>query len=227
MTLWEFVEKRMAELGISRYDLETEHDIAYATINRIKAGKPIKESTKQKLAFALKCSQGDINNVIYNLNGPQPDQEEDGEPSVMETVDKLEKMVKEDHPYLAEPSKKPKWKKAQDVAKEQPAKREPEKAPVRVIRNDAPKEKWPEDPPEEQLSPTPEIPMTILPDSVYYKQLEAARQEGAAEYKQKLKDICLKALVKVPLLNVSGETPIGMAGRAVIEELLKGDTEAE
>lgn len=69
--------------------------------------------------------------------------------------------------------------------------------------------------------------MTILPDSVYQKQLEAARQEGAAEYRQKLKDICLRALVKVPILNVSGETPIGMAGRAVVEELLKDDTEAE
>ena len=219
MGLWDFIQKRMEELGITQYDLETEYGIAYATLQRIKAGKPIKEGTKQKLALALKCSIGDINAAIASEmpNLPAHEMEllgkENGEPSVMETVDKLEQMVKTEHPYLAAPAEK-----------EEKPKR---KAAVRVIRNDPPKEKWPQDPPEATLSPTPEIPMTVLPDSVYYKQLEAARREGAEEYRQKLKDIGLKALVKVPILNVSGETPIGMAGRAILEELLKDDTGAE
>ena len=95
--LWEFVEKRMKELGMTRYDLETENDIAYATVQRLKAGSTnIKDSTKQKLALALKCSVGDINNAIYNQVASAP--EAAGEPSVMETVDKLEKIIRKEHP---------------------------------------------------------------------------------------------------------------------------------
>ncbi len=170
--LWDFIEKRMHELGMTSYDLETEHEIAYATVQRLKAGSTnIKDSTKQKLALALRCTTGDINAAIAGKFA-EPDGHEieirsknNREPSVMETVDKLEQMLKTEHPYLQ--------------------------------------------------------------DSEYDKQLKAARCEGAEEYRQKLKDIGLKALVSIPILNVSGETPFGMVGRAIMEELLKDDTGVE
>ena len=206
--LWEFIQARSAALGIKSDQLADDFDIAPITMYRIKQCRPIREETKQKLARALKCCIGDIN-AAYAGTMPVI---KDGEPSVMKTVGKLEQMIEEDYPELSTTK----------------AKKTKQKTPLRAIKSDPPpNEKWPEDPPEEQPSQTPELPMTILPDSVYQKQLEAARQEGAAEYRQKLKDICLRALVKVPILNVSGETPIGMAGRAVMEELLKDDTEAE
>ena len=48
-----------------------------------------------------------------------------------------------------------------------------------------------------------------------------------AEYKRKLKDICLKTYIDLPTLNLSGETPAGMIGRALMQELLKEDAGAE
>lgn len=219
MGLWAFIQKRMEELGITQYDLETEFGIAYATLQRIKAGKPIKEGTKQKLALALKCSQGDINDVIYGFQNLKEDTSEKEEPSVMETMDKLEQMVKTEHPYLAAPAEK-----------EEKPKR---KAAVRVIRNDPPKEKWPQDPPEEQKNQQPErndyLDARIYAASQQWSDLfglEKTRREAVMEYKQKLKDICLKTYIDLPVLNVSGETPAGMIGRALMEELLKDDTGA-
>ena len=262
MGLWDFIQKRMEELGITQYDLEAEYGIAYATLQRIKAGKPIKEGTKQKLALALKCSIGDINAAIAGTpaepDGHEMDllAEESGEPSVMDTVDKLERMVKEEYPELAE-KPEPKrneltatdvnWKvrqaqEAEPVIKltDKAIKRKKEKqaekqqiteVKLRFTKNDPPpKEKWPEDPPEEQKTVPPDYldarlyAAAALPDVFG---IEKARQEAVTEYKQKLKDICLRTYVGMPTVNLSGETPAGMIGRALMEELLKDDTGAK
>ena len=221
MALWDFIQKRMEELGITQYDLETEYGIAYATLQRIKAGKPIKEGTKQKLALALKCSLGDINDVIYDFQNLKEDTSEKEEPSVMETVDKLEQMVKTEHPYLAAPAEK-----------EEKPKR---KATVRVIKNDPPpKEKWPEDPPEERKNSQPErndyLDARIYAASQRWPDLfglEKTRREAVMEYKQKLKDACLQALSTSPEIISSSETAFSRIGKRVLAELLKDDTGAE
>lgn len=188
--LWEFVEKRMKELGMTRYDLETENDIAYATVQRIKAGSTnIKDSTKQKLALALKCSMGDINNAIYNQVASAP--EAAGEPSVMETVDKLEKIIRKEHPDMAVP--------AGDAGKPKQ-------------ENKRPKECWPVDEPGHK-------PALTFVRTYTAAELKTARQEAVDEYRQKLKDICLHALVGVSAVINTVETSYSVIGKKLLQEL--------
>ena len=95
MTLYDFINNRLAELGVKRSDLIDKFDLDWSTLSNIGRGKMIRESTKQKLAHALKCSIGDIN---ARLAESAPKKAAKKEPSVMATVDKLEQMVKEEHP---------------------------------------------------------------------------------------------------------------------------------
>ena len=92
MTLHDFINKRLEELGMKRSDLVEKFDINWNTLTDIRLGKGIRDATKQKLALALKCSIGDIQAC---LAAAAPKKKE---VSVMETVDKLEQMVKEEHP---------------------------------------------------------------------------------------------------------------------------------
>ena len=196
--LWEFVEKRMKELGMTRYDLETEHDIAYATVQRMKAGSTnIKDSTKQKLALALKCSMGDINNAIYNQVASAP--EAAGEPSVMETVDKLEKIIRKEHPDMAVP--------AGDAGKPKQ-------------ENKRPKECWPVDEPERK-------PAITFARTYTAAEIKTARQEAVGEYRQKLKDICLRAIVGVSAVINTTETSYSVIGKKLLQELIKDEAETK
>ena len=115
MALWDYMQKRMQELGLTAYKLQKDFDVPWSTIQRIKAGKPITTPSKQKLALALSCSMGDINAAIAQVKAPEENETgKESEDSVMAAVDKLEKMVKEDFPDDA-PAKpklhKPKAKK--------------------------------------------------------------------------------------------------------------------
>ena len=210
--LWEFVEKRMKELGMTRYDLETEHDIAYATVQRLKAGSTnIKDSTKQKLALALQCSVGDINAAISGSASELPKMEPD-DPDVIDgnmICDKITEAIEKAG--------------ALEAPKNEPAKKG-------TAKKERQKERWPEDPPEEKKTQPPDYV-----DAMLYAQtappdicgIKRARQKAVAEYKQKLKDICIAAYLDVPKLNITGETATGYIGRALMKELLKDDTEAE
>ena len=207
--LWDFIEKRMHELGLTRYDLEMDYDIPYATMQRAKAGSTnFKEATKQKFALALQCSVGDINAAISG-SAPELTKIEPDDPGVIVgnmICDKITEAIEKAG--------------ALEAPKNEPAKKEQRK-------KERQKERWPEDPPEEQKTPPAEIPMTILPDSVYYKQLAAARQEAVAEYRQRLKDACLQALAEAPEVIATPETYYSRIGKRVLTELLKDDTEAE
>ena len=144
MALWNFVQKRMQMLGLTFRQIEDEFEIAYATMQRIRQNKPIKDSTKQKLALALSCSMGDINAAIANSDGPEPEDKnnKESEAPVMEAVNKLEQMVETEYPEVMEQyPKKVKVKTesksvkseskpeadALEVMKEQP---EPEQSPL-------------------------------------------------------------------------------------------------
>ena len=67
MTLHEFINKRLAELGLKRSAL-VDGDINWSTLSNIKAGRPINEVTKQRLALVLKCSQGEIQACLAEQN---------------------------------------------------------------------------------------------------------------------------------------------------------------
>lgn len=68
MSLYKFVAKRLDEMGLTMKQLSENEEINYTTINRIKAGGTIRDGTKQKLAKGLKCSIGDINAAIAQLD---------------------------------------------------------------------------------------------------------------------------------------------------------------
>lgn len=212
--LWDFIEKRMHELGLTRYDLEMDYDIPYATMQRAKAGSTnFKEVTKQKLALALKCSIGDINSAIYDIQNIKPDREE-GE-DLSDKVYESEQPAKEETP---EPVLKLKDK----AVKRKAEKQRMAKPKLRFTKdNPPPKEKWPVNPPEETPDRKGEVMFTE-------REVDEICKKRLNEYKQKLKDLCLKTFAGIPQLNVTGETPIGLVGRAIMEELTKeDDTEAE
>lgn len=174
------------------------------------------------LALALKCSIGDINSAIYDIQNIKPDQKEDEDPSDM--VDELEQPAKEEKP---EPVLKLKDK----AVKRKAEKQRMAKPKLRFTKdNPPPKERWPEDPPEEKKTPPPDYvdaaiySATQLPDVFGIKK---ARREAVAEYKQRLKDACLQALAEAPEVIATPETSYSRIGKRVLTELLKDDTEAE
>ena len=210
--LWEFVEKRMKELGMTRYDLETEHDIAYATVQRLKAGSSnIKDSTKQKLALALQCSIGDINAAISGSAPELPKMEPDEPDAEIGSVNLS---------GITEATGKAG---ALEAPKNEPAKKG-------TAKKERQKERWPEDPPEETKTPPPDYVDALCyataasPDVFGIKR---ARREAVAEYKQRLKDACLQALAEAPEVIATPETSYSRIGKRVLTELLKDDTEAE
>lgn len=230
MGLWEYTQKRMAEIGVTQRHLTEDFDISPATLQRIRQDRPIKESTKQKLALALKCSVGDIQTAISGYKGrpaveemPEgpavgPENEKEPPAKITQRNIKIESIAQhnEDHAAISGLRLGEKIK-AADL---KPAKQKEAK----------PKERWPEDPPEEKKTPPPDyvdaaIYSATQPPDVFG--IKKARREAVAEYKQKLKDICIAAYLDVPKLNITGETATGYIGRALMKELLKDDTEAE
>lgn len=227
--LWDFVRKRMNELGLSQSDLEVDHDIPYATMQRIKAGSTnFKEVTKQKLALALQCTIGDINAAISGqVSTEKPEKLPDitdkpkEPPDVIPGIEIVGKIVNNPPCSSYNAHKRTGGQKAgtaESKKTDPPQKKERQK------------ERWPEDPPEEKKTPPPDyvdaaIYSATQPADVFG--FKRARREAVAEYKQKLKDICIAAYLDVPKLNITGETATGYIGRALMKELLKDDTEAE
>ena len=112
MTLSEFIRKRLAELGKNRSWLINSGDLDWSTLSNIDKGMTIRKVTQEKLARALQCSMGDIQQCLMEQN-PLKDvvvskkSLAKKQPSVMETVDKLEKMIKEEPYVTPEPEEEP------------------------------------------------------------------------------------------------------------------------
>ena len=96
-TLSEFMNRRMAELGLG-YKALTNAGIGGQTLQNIRNGAPFRmaEVTKEKLAKALQCTIGDINAALSRTTQTTPFGEKitkvpvkKEELSVMETVEKL------------------------------------------------------------------------------------------------------------------------------------------
>ena len=93
MKLREFINKRLEELHMTRTVLVNNFGLKWSTLSNINRGIPISEATKQKLALALQCSQGDIQACLAEA----PDDRRKGG-SVMEAIEKLDQIVREEHP---------------------------------------------------------------------------------------------------------------------------------
>lgn len=72
MSLWKFIESKLAETGHDERWLVDECGFTGYMLPRIRAGGVIQNATKQKLAHAFKCSIGDINAAIAELDLPEP-----------------------------------------------------------------------------------------------------------------------------------------------------------
>lgn len=69
MSLWKFIENKLAEMGKDERWLEDECGFTGYMLPRIRSGGTIQNATKQKLAKALKCS---INAAIAQIDKPEP-----------------------------------------------------------------------------------------------------------------------------------------------------------
>ena len=102
MSLWEFIQKRCELKNIKPFDLVDE-GISSASLYRLQDGGTPGERIKNKLSAALGCSIGEINEAISQTDQTTPFGETvkktKKKESVMETVDKLEEMIKE-KPYV-------------------------------------------------------------------------------------------------------------------------------
>lgn len=76
MSLWKFIENKLAEMGKDERWLEDECGFTGYTLPRIRSGGTIQNATKQKLAQAFKCSIGDINAAIAQIDKPKAEADE-------------------------------------------------------------------------------------------------------------------------------------------------------
>lgn len=90
MSLWKFIESKLAETGHDERWLVDECGFTGYMLPRIRAGGVIQNATKQKLAQAFKCSIGDINAAIAERDLPEPKAELlTGETTVKEVASKM------------------------------------------------------------------------------------------------------------------------------------------
>ena len=199
MTLNEGINKRLAELKMTRSDLVNKFDISWATLSSITQGKNISAATKEKLAKALKWSIGDINAILSKSPHPLRKEAEkpEGQHSIMATVDKLEKMVAEDHPNMVT---KPAYTLV--TAKK-------EESPVAAP-----------DPEDE----APETDMMFPPEdeealSEYDPAWAIERIAGRREYATELKNLLVEVMAGAHLGMDSADVLMADFGKAVIDKL--------
>ena len=94
--LWEFINEKSKTLGMTQGQLEDASGVSHMVLTAIKNGRTnIKAATKQRLALALKCSTGDIEDVIRRSDQVLAD----GEKLEKNKTDNLEEMMQE-KPYV-------------------------------------------------------------------------------------------------------------------------------
>ena len=145
MTLGEFIDKRLEEMGKNRNYLVNECDIEWSTLSHINQGGNIRPVTQQKLALGLQCSQGDIQAILAEQNplkktiiskkslAKQKKEQPEPEPEPLPFDDEPEpeavaKAVMAETEAYDEP-KPIKW--YEDKPKEEPAEKPKEKVPVK------------------------------------------------------------------------------------------------
>ena len=201
--LYEFINQRCITLGIGWRAL-SDAGIGGQTIQNIRNGIPIRiaEITKQKLARALQCSIGDINAVLSQTPQDTPFGERVSkrpEPSVMETVDKLEELVKAEYPEAVETATNPEDSETK-VEETGTAPEENATNPEETDDQNGNGFDWVQEKPKRKRKKTAATDIEEPPKKV--KIIKAAISENhtdpmtAEEYRQQLKDMCLKNFAK-------------------------------
>jgi hypothetical protein len=148
----------------------------------------------------------------------------------METVDKLEQMVRAEHPdttapvmvdkeehemmhMLPERLEKPKREKLVHPYTEM------QRAEEARRKESQPKERWPRDGVDDKTY--------ILATALKTEKDAGAAQKAVAEYRTRLKNICLMAVLKTDAVTATTEIVYSRIGKRLLAELLKDDTEAE
>ena len=101
MKLSEFIRKRLEELGKNRSWLINSGDLDWSTLSNIDKGMTIRKVTQEKLARALQCSMGDIQQCLMEQN-PLKDVivNKKSLAKQKKTEDDVVKTVMEEKPYI-------------------------------------------------------------------------------------------------------------------------------
>ena len=224
-TLKEFMNRRMAELGLG-YKALTNAGIGGQTMHNINHCIPFRmtEGTKSKLATVLQCSIGDINAALAVTAQTTPFGEEVTKvpvkkqeiPSVMKTVDKLEQMVEEDYPELFTEESGTNEEKNEPIPDKtdiKPDKSEPASSKTGVKADDF---EW------QQEQPKPKRKKIV---SKGLKEPEPTAEKPTSgtveEYRQRLKDMCLQLLSEADPFDADSTALFALIGQKLLKELMK------
>lgn len=222
-TLSEFMNRRMAELGLG-YKALTNAGIGGQTQQNIKMGIPFRmaEVTKEKLAKVLQCTIGDINAALAVTTQTTPFGEEITKvsvkkqeiPSVMKTVDKLEQTVEEDYPELFTEQSGTNEEKSEPIPDKtdiKPDKNEPASSKTSIKADDF---AW------QQEQPKPKRKKIV---SKGLTEAEPAAdlpiKQALKEYRQQLKDMCLKEFTRFGRTGTMEAAYVAIA-RELLKDLL-------
>lgn len=224
-TLKEFMNRRMAELGLG-YKALTNAGIGGQTMHNINHCIPFRmtEGTKSKLATVLQCSIGDINAALAVTTQTTPFGEEvtkvpvkmQETSSVMKTVDKLEQMVEEDYPELFTEEIGTKTEKSEPIPDKtgiKTDKSEPASSKTGIKADDF---EW------QQEQPKPKRKKIV---SKGLKEPEPTAEKPKSgtveEYRQKLKDMCLQQLSEADPFDADSTALFALIGQKLLKELMK------
>lgn len=228
-TLNDFINRRMKTLQIG-YKGMTNAGVGAWTFKKIREDPTrLSEAEFQKIAYALRCSIGDLKaclpNSIRKGTGHDMDllAKEIGEPSVMKTVAKLEQMVEQEYPELRD---------AADYGTDpQNSGTVPEEIVEKSFENETISDDTPNDPAEpvtkaldfnciENAKPkrkTKKIVQTDIKDTK--PDAGEPKPQTVDEYKQQLKDMCLRKFL-LYRNNARVDTALTAIGQALVKELV-------
>lgn len=229
-TLSEFMNRRMAELGLG-YKALTNAGIGGQTQQNIKMGIPFRmaEVTKEKLAKVLQCTIGDINAALSRTTQTTPFGEEITKvpvkkqeiPSVMKTVEKPAETLREEN-LLSEENLKKAEENGTNEEKSEPI---PDKTDTKPDKNEPASSKtsikaddfaW------QQEQPKPKRKKIV---SKGLKEPEPAAdlpiKQALEEYRHQLKDMCLQLLSEADPFDMDPTALFALIGQKLLKELMK------
>lgn len=233
-----FLNRRMSELGLG-YKALTNAGIGGQTLQNIRNNVPFRmgEVTKEKLAKALQCSIGDINAALSQTTQDTPFGEcvtKSAKTSVMKAVDKLEEMIKDDYPNETDAnpdesesvpeetgakSDKIESISAKTVTKVEHTRTVPEPVTVKVGELEGLQEKLSADKPKPKRKKIVSKGLTEAEPAA-----ETTNTQTVEEYRQQLKDMCLKEFARFGCSGTMEVAYVAIA-KKLLRDLLGGEPE--
>ena len=197
--LWEFINEKSKALGMTQGQLEDASDVSHMVLTAIKNGRTnIKAATKQRLALALKCSTGDIEDVIRRSDQVLAD----GEKLEKNKTDNLEEMMQE-KPYVT-----PEPGEAYDLTEEEKESHCPYDDPVEEPSADLQDKPW-----MDEKQPPTELPGSYIKGKIVPAPLPDVPKENpetteATLIRQTVKDIVVNASSLTGIIKTSAEDEV-------------------